>query len=275
MKLADFKIGEELVIISGPCVIESRDQTMRAAEHLSTMFSKLDLPYIFKSSFDKANRSSLSSYRGPGMDEGLKILQEVKETFALPIFSDIHLPEQAEVAKEVLDVIQIPAFLCRQTDLLVAAAQTGKIINIKKGQFMAPWDMQNSIEKVVESGNDQVMVTERGFSFGYNNLVSDMRAIPEMQKLGVPVCFDAAHSVQLPGGLGNSTGGNREYISTLAKASVAAGADLVYMEAHPNPDSAPCDAPSMIPFDQLESLAITLKQLYQVVHDVSKSEAYV
>jgi len=269
LKIKDIEIGgDKLAIVAGPCVIESRDHALFAAEHLTKMFKKEGIPYIFKSSFDKANRSSISSYRGPGLDEGLKILQEVKQTFNVPIFSDIHLPEQAEAVKDVLDIIQIPAFLCRQTDLLVAAAQTGRIINIKKGQFMAPWDMKNSIEKVTASGNDNIMVCERGVCFGYNNLVSDMRSIPELQKLGYPVCFDAAHSVQLPGGLGHATDGNREYIPTLAKAAVAAGADLVYLEAHENPPAAKCDASSMISFENLHQLVVLLSKLYKLVRNV-------
>ncbi|MCF7806470.1 MAG: 3-deoxy-8-phosphooctulonate synthase, partial [Simkaniaceae bacterium] len=270
LKVKDIEIGKDrLVIISGPCVIESRDHAMRSAEHLKQLFDDVGIPFIFKSSFDKANRSSLHSYRGPGIDQGLAILREIKETFDLPIFSDIHLPEQADPAKDVLDIIQIPAFLCRQTDLLVAAANTGKIINIKKGQFMAPWDMKNSVEKVALSGNDQIMLTERGVCFGYNNLVSDMRSIPELKKLGYPVCFDAAHSVQLPGGLGHATGGQRQYIPTLAKSAIAAGADLVYIESHHAPNEALSDAASMLSFDDLRPLVILLDKLYNLIRSES------
>lgn len=275
LSLNQFTIGgNQLVVITGPCVIESRDHALFAAETLKILFDSIGVPWIYKSSFDKANRSSLSSYRGPGIDKGLAILQEIKETFDVPIFSDIHLPEQAEQAQEVLDIIQIPAFLCRQTDLLVAAAHTGKIINIKKGQFMAPWDMKNSIEKVSLSGNDNIIVTERGVSFGYNNLVSDMRSIPELQKLGYPVCFDAAHSAQLPGGLGHVSGGNREYIPILARSAVAAGADLIYIESHNQPNEAKCDGSSMIAFEDLKPLVLLLQEIYSLVRNVSPIQAH-
>ncbi|MCH9614240.1 MAG: 2-dehydro-3-deoxyphosphooctonate aldolase [Chlamydiia bacterium] len=252
----------EFTIIAGPCVIESEDLALKTAQMLKKMLPNI----VYKSSFDKANRSSISSYRGPGIDEGLRILEKVRTEFDIPIFTDVHSPEQAKIAGEVCDYIQIPAFLCRQTDLLVAAAKTGKKISVKKGQFMAPWDMKYAIDKLVESGNDQIILTERGFSFGYNNLVSDMRAIPIMQKLGHPVCFDATHSVQLPGGLGASSGGEREFVETLAMAALAAGADLLYIETHPDPDNALCDAKTQLPLKDLERLLKKFIPLYELMH---------
>lgn len=260
--------GQPLTVISGPCAIESEEHCLRAAETLKEMFSKRGINFIFKSSYDKANRSSIHSFRGPGLEEGLRILEKVKKQFDLPIVTDVHFPEQAIAAGEVVDVIQIPAFLCRQTDLLVAAAETGKVVSIKKGQFLAPWDMKNAIEKVRESGNDRVIAVDRGTMFGYNNLVSDFRAIPIMQGLGVPVCFDATHSVQLPGGMGDRSGGQREFIPVLAKASIAVGADCLFMEAHPNPDEAKSDAASVLSFDALPGLLDELKQLYEVTHQL-------
>lgn len=252
----------ELTLIAGPCVIESEKLALETAQALKKMLPNI----IYKSSFDKANRSSLKSYRGPGIDEGLRILEKVKREFDIPIFTDVHSPEQAKIAGEVCDYLQIPAFLCRQTDLLVAAAKTGKKISVKKGQFMAPWDMKNVVQKLEDSGCDQIILTERGFSFGYNNLVSDMRAIPIMQKLGHPVCFDATHSVQLPGGLGSASGGEREFVETLAMSALAAGADLLYIETHPNPDKALCDAKTQLPLHDLERLLKKFKALYELMH---------
>ena len=254
-----------LSFISGPCVIEGRDASLFAAEHLSKLFRELGAPFIYKSSFDKANRSSIHSFRGPGLDEGLRILQEVKETFGIPVLSDIHLPSQAAPAAEVLDYLQIPAFLARQTDILVAAAQTGKPINVKKGQFMAPWDMKNCVEKLEEAGATQIILTDRGSTFGYNNLVADMRAIPEMKKFGYPVCFDASHSVQLPAGAGHVSSGQKEYIPILARAAVAAGADMIFVESHPCPEKGLCDASSMIAFSDLKPLIIQLQKIYEIV----------
>jgi len=250
--------------MAGPCVIESREITFQAAEALAALAEKLDLILVFKSSFDKANRTSVTSFRGPGLDAGLEILAEVKKVTGLPIVTDIHHPEQAARVAEVVDVIQIPAFLCRQTDLLVAAAKTGKIVNIKKGQFLAPWDMKNAVGKIRASGNDQIWLTERGSTYGYNNLVVDMRSIPEMSKFDVPVVFDATHSVQLPGGLGCASGGQREYVSVLASAAVAAGANGVFMEVHPDPDNALCDGPNSLSFDQAETLLIRLKAIWEL-----------
>lgn len=251
-------------ILAGPCAIESREIALQTAETLVALADKLGLTLIYKSSFDKANRTSVTSFRGPGMEEGLKILSEVKEATGLPVVTDIHHPEQAAPVAEVADVIQIPAFLCRQTDLLVSAAKTGKVVNIKKGQFLAPWDMKNAVDKVRASGNEQVWLTERGSTYGYNNLVVDMRSIPQMRSFGVPVVMDATHSVQLPGGQGGSSGGQREYVPVLASAAVAAGADGVFMEVHPDPDKALCDGPNSLPLDQLKSLLIRLKALWEL-----------
>ncbi len=251
-------------ILAGPCVIESREISLQTAGVLAEVAAELDIPLVFKSSFDKANRTSVTSFRGPGIDKGLEILAEVKKETGLPVVTDIHHPEQAAVVAEVADVLQIPAFLCRQTDLLVAAARTGSVINIKKGQFLAPWDMKNAVEKVRASGNDQVWLTERGSTYGYNNLVVDMRSIPEMKKFDVPVVFDATHSVQIPGGLGGASGGQREYVPVLAAAAVAAGASGVFMETHPDPDKALCDGPNSIPLDQVKTLLKRLKAIWEL-----------
>jgi len=239
--------GGKLIIVAGPCAIEEDiNITLKTAEELKKITTELGIPYIFKASFDKANRSSIDSYRGVGIERGLDILQKVKTELELPILTDIHETLQADIAAEVADILQIPAFLCRQTDLLVAAAKTGKIVNIKKGQFVAPNQMKNSAKKVTDSGNNRVLFTERGTSFGYGNLVVDMRAIPIMRSIGYPVMFDATHSVQLPGGAGTSTAGERQYVPMLAKCAIAAGADALFFEVHPNPDCAPCDGPNML-----------------------------
>lgn len=267
IKLRDFEIGDpkKLTLISGPCVIESLDHALKTCEFLKKLTSDLDISFVYKSSFDKANRSSLKSYRGPGLDEGLKILEKVKETFDVPVFTDIHLPSQVKPVSKVCDVIQIPAFLCRQTDLLLEAGNSNSIINVKKGQFMAPWDMKNVVDKILSTGNEKIILTDRGTSFGYNNLVSDMRAIPIMQGFGYPVCFDATHSVQLPGGLGDSTGGNREFIPTLSKAAIASGCNILYMESHNDPENAMCDKTSVIDFKNLKPLFEQLKKIYEIV----------
>ena len=254
-----------LVFIAGPCVIESRDAALRAAVRLKSVSESLNIPLIFKSSYDKANRTSVDSFRGPGIDEGLKILEMVKSESGLPVISDIHSAEEAVKASKVLDVIQIPAFLCRQTDIIVAAANTRKPVNIKKGQFMAPADMKNSIDKVLSTGNKDVMITERGTLFGYNNLVVDMRGIPVMRQLGFPVIFDATHSVQLPGGQGSSSGGQREFAEPLARAAVSAGCDAVFMEVHETPETAPCDGPNMITMEEFEVIAERLVELSRLV----------
>ena len=266
IKLKDFEIGgEKLTILAGPCVIESYDILAKTTEGLKKITEKLDINFVFKSSFDKANRSSLDAYRGPGIEEGLKILAKIKQEFNVPIVTDIHTPGQAEVASEVADILQIPAFLCRQTDLLVSAAKTGKIINIKKGQFLAPEQMKPLIEKVEKSGNKNILLTDRGTTFGYNNLVSDFRAIPIMQSLGYPVIFDATHSVQLPGANETCSGGDRRFVPVLAKAAMATGANGLFFEVHPEPDSALCDGPNMIALEDAEKLFSVCKEIFEIV----------
>lgn len=268
VKLNNFSIGSnKLVIMAGPCVIEEDESILlKTAEKLKEITEKLGLPYIFKASYDKANRTSIDSYRGVGIEKGLKTLAKIKKEFNLPIVTDIHHPEEASIVAEVADVLQIPAFLSRQTDILVAAAKTGKVINIKKGQFLAPKQIDNSAKKVIKSGNDKVVIIERGTTFGYGNLVSDMRAIPIIQNLGYPVIFDATHSVQLPGGAGDSTAGERQFVSTLAKSAVAAGCSGLFMEIHPDPDNAPCDGPNMIPLDKAYDLLSVCKEIFDIVN---------
>ena len=253
-------------LIAGPCVIESEEMVMSIAEKMKSVTDKLGIPYTFKASFDKANRTSINGKRGPGIEEGLKILEKVKTTFDLPVATDIHEPWQAEPVGKVCDIVQIPAFLCRQTDLLVAAAKTGKCINIKKAQFLAPWDMANCAQKVKQSGNSNIMLCERGTSFGYNNLVVDMTGLVEMKKFGYPVIFDATHSVQKPGGKGTSTGGNREYVEYLAKAAIAVGVDGLFMETHPSPDEAWSDGPNMVVLDEMEAMLKKLIKVYEAVN---------
>jgi len=264
----DFIIGKgsPLTFVCGPCVIESEAHCLAAAEHLKNLFQQFPVNFIFKSSYDKANRSSKSSYRGPGLEEGLRILERVRKELDLPVVTDVHTAEEATAAGSVCDVLQIPAFLCRQTDILVAAAKTGAVIQVKKGQFMAPWDMKNVVEKIEAEGNEKIILVDRGTSFGYNNLVSDMRCIPIMQSFGYPVCFDATHSVQLPGGQGKTSGGESKYIPTLAKAAVAAGVEAVFMEAHEDPKNAKSDASSMLNFDELPPLIRTLMNIHQAVN---------
>lgn len=253
-------------LIAGPCAIESEDMAMDIAEKMKAITDKLGIDYTFKGSFDKANRTSIHSKRGLGIDEGLRILQKVRDTYNIPVATDIHESWQAEPVGKVVDIVQIPAFLCRQTDLLVAAAKTGKCINIKKAQFLAPWDMKNCLQKVVESGNSNVMLCERGTSFGYNTLVVDMTGLVEMKKFGYPVIFDATHSVQKPGGKGDATGGNREYVEYLAKAAIAVGVDGLFMETHQNPDEAWSDGPNMVKLDDMEELLTKLVKVYEAVH---------
>jgi len=257
--------GFPLCIIAGPCVIEEYSITLEIATKLKKITQKLGLPFIFKASYDKANRTSLSSFRGPGIDEGLEILNSIRKEVGVPVTSDIHLMEEAEKASKVIDLIQIPAFLCRQTDFILAAVRTGKPVNIKKGQFLAPWDMANVIKKAESTGNKNLLITERGASFGYNNLVSDMRSIPIMQKTGYPVVFDATHSVQLPGGQGDSSGGNREFAPVLARAAVAAGADAIFMEIHPDPDNALCDGPNSLRLDDAEKIITQLARIRDII----------
>lgn len=266
IKLRDFEIGgNKLTIIAGPCAAESQAILDETAQGLKEITEKLGINYIFKSSFDKANRSSIYSYRGPGMEKGLEMLQNVKDKFDLPIVTDIHTPDQAEPVSKVADILQIPAFLCRQTDLLVAAAKTGKIVNIKKGQFLAPDQMGNLVKKVEECNNEQVLLTDRGSSFGYNNLVVDYRGIPIMQRFGYPVVFDATHSVQLPGANGTSSGGDRNFVPPLAKAAMAVGADALFFEVHPDPDNAKSDGPNMVPLDKAEELFKICKEIFELV----------
>ncbi len=243
-----------LALIAGPCVIESEDIVLKTAEMLKEITQRLDVPLIFKSSFDKANRSSINSYRGVGQEEGLDILQKVKDRFDVPVLSDVHEPQQVGISSEVLDIIQIPAFLCRQTDLLIAAAKTGKPVNVKKGQFMSPGEMKNVIDKIEQSGNEKILLTERGISFGYHNLVVDMRSLPLMRDLGYPVVFDATHSVQLPGGAGDRSDGEKEFVPYLARGAAAVGIDLLFMEVHPEPEKALSDGPNMMALNQLEPI---------------------
>lgn len=252
-------------LIAGPCVIEDEVLTLEVARFLSETGKELDIPVIFKTSYDKANRTSLNSFRGPGIDKGLEIIRKVKEITGLPVLSDVHSVEEIEKAADVLDIIQIPAFLCRQTDLLLAAARTGLPINIKKGQFLSPWEMGPVVEKVTSTGNHGVLITERGTFFGYNNLVVDIRSIAIMKDLGFPVVFDATHSVQLPGGDGTCSGGQREFVSHLSKAAIAAGADGLFLEVHPDPDSALCDGPNALPIDEVKALLTMLKNIYSLV----------
>lgn len=253
--------GVPLTIIAGPCVIEDRDTTFQIAAFLKKLTDELNLPFIFKASFDKANRTSIQSYRGPGLEKGLALLSQIKADIGVQVISDVHETHQVEAAAEVLDVIQIPAFLCRQTDFLLAAAKTGKPINIKKGQFLAPWDVINIVEKVRSTGNSKILLTERGAMFGYNNLVVDFRGIPIMKSFGCPVIFDATHSVQLPGGAGASSGGQREHAPILARAAVAAGADGIFLEVHPDPEKALCDGPNSLPLSDLRPLFKKLKAI--------------
>ena len=263
----DFFIGEDepLTIISGPCVIESEEHTLACCEELVKITQKHNVQFIFKASYDKANRSSINSFRGPGIQEGLRILEKVKRTFNVPVLSDIHTPEEAPVAAEVLDVLQIPAFLCRQTDLIVACAETQKPIHIKKGQFVAPQDMGNVVDKIVSCGNNKIILVDRGTSFGYNNLVADMRAIPIMKEFGFPVSFDASHSIQLPGAQGNQSGGQSQFTPTLAKAAVAAGCQVVFLETHPKPKEAKSDSASVYPLEKLSELLKSLVAIHEVV----------
>jgi len=266
IKLADFEMGgDKLTVLAGPCAAESPEILDVTAKKLKEVTEKLGINFVFKSSFDKANRSSITSYRGPGMEKGLEMLKAIKERYNVPIVTDIHVPEQAEPVAKVADIIQIPAFLCRQTDLLVAAAKTGKIVNIKKGQFLAPEQMGTLVKKVEDAGNHNILLTDRGTSFGYNNLVVDFRGIPIMQKFDYPIVFDATHSVQLPGANGTSSGGDRRFVPVLAKAAVAAGANVLFFEVHPDPDKALCDGPNMVALDDVEDLFRTCRDIFDLV----------
>ncbi len=254
------EIGNDrkLTFIAGPCQLESREHGLEVSQQLREIADRLDVGLIYKTSYDKANRTSLSSARGMGLEASLPVFAEIREKSGLPVLTDVHTAEQAKLAAQAVDVIQIPAFLCRQTDLLIAAAETGKPVNVKKGQFLAPWDMKNVIAKVADAGNPNVMACERGASFGYNTLVSDMRSLPIMASFGAPVVFDATHSVQQPGGQGTTSGGQREFVPTLARAAVAVGVAAVFMETHPDPDNAPSDGPNMVPLSEFEALAARL-----------------
>ena len=256
-----FGSGLPPLVIAGPCVIESEEITFHTARELKDICAGLGLPLVFKSSFDKANRSSLSSFRGPGIDMGLRILSDVKEKFGIPVISDIHSIQEIAPAAEVLDALQVPAFLCRQTDLILAASETGKPVNVKKGQFLAPWDVKNIIDKFTSTGNTNLFITERGTSFGYNNLVVDFRGLPLMRAFGYPVIFDVTHSLQLPGGQGSRSGGQREFAGPLARAAAAVGVDGLFMEVHPDPDKALCDGPNMLRLGNVLQLMKTVREI--------------
>lgn len=272
IKLNSLVIGgnHPFVLIAGPCVIESKKGALAIAKKLKDITGRLQIPFIFKASYDKANRTSIDSFRGPGLIEGLKILSEIKSQLDVPVLSDVHNIDEVDRAADVLDIIQIPAFLCRQTDLVVKVARTKKIINVKKGQFLAPWDMKSVVKKVEHSGADKLMLTERGVSFGYNNLVVDFKSFDVMRQFGYPVIFDATHSVQQPGGLGHATGGNSEYIPLLSRCAVAAGCDGIFMETHPDPSKALSDGPNMIALNQIEALLKQLIAIDRVVKGKSK-----
>ncbi len=253
--------GAPLVLIAGPCVIEDEESALAHARMIKAIAEKVGIPFIFKSSYDKANRSSIGSFRGPGIEKGLKILGRVKDELDTPVLSDVHCREEVAQAAEVLDILQIPAFLSRQTDFIIAVARTKKVVNVKKGQFLAPWDMKNVIAKITKAGNDKILLTERGTSFGYNNLISDMRSLAVMREFGYPVIYDASHSVQLPGGQGSFSGGQREFIPGLARAAVGMGCDGIFLEVHQRPDQAPCDGPNMLKMDDLEGLLRQVKEI--------------
>ncbi len=257
-----FKMGNDqtLTLLAGPCAMESRDHAMMTAERLQKIGDRVGVNIIYKTSYDKANRTSIHSPRGVGLDKALPVFAEIQSELGMPCVTDIHTAEQAKAVGEVVDVLQIPAFLCRQTDLLVAAAKTGRVINVKKGQFLAPWDMKNVINKLVEAGNSNVMACERGASFGYNTLVTDFRGLSIMKSFGAPVVFDATHSVQQPGGQGGTSGGQREFVPTLARAAASIGVAAIFMETHPDPANAPSDGPNMIPMDQFEALITDIKR---------------
>ncbi len=267
LTVGSVKIGgnRPLVLIAGPCAIENEAATFRCAERLMTICNGISVPLIFKASYDKANRTSVSSFRGPGLKEGLRILAKVSGSLGLPVLTDVHSVEEIQPVSAVVDVLQIPAFLCRQTDLVVEAARTGRVVNVKKGQFMAPWDMGNVVDKVLSAGNHRVILTERGASFGYNNLISDMRSFPIMRGFGYPVVFDATHSVQVPGGQGTSSGGQREFVECLARAAVATGIDGIFLEVHEDPEKALCDGPNSIKLDDLPAILKKLKAIDAIV----------
>ncbi|MCK5901914.1 MAG: 3-deoxy-8-phosphooctulonate synthase [Cocleimonas sp.] len=272
MELCGFEVGQDnpFFLISGPCVVESEKITLSIAEQLKEITDRLSIPYVFKASFDKANRSSHTSFRGPGLEEGLRILERVKYDFDLPVITDVHEDTALDEVADVVDIVQTPAFLCRQTNFIQKVARLNLPVNIKKGQFLAPWDMKNVVDKAVATGNQKIMVCERGYSFGYNNLVSDMRALATLRATDCPVVFDATHSVQLPGGKGSCSGGDRQHVPVLARAAIAVGVAGLFMESHPNPDEALSDGPNSWPLDRMEALLETLLQFDQVV----KSQPY-
>ena len=272
VKVSHLNIDNEapLTLIAGPCVIESKDLIHDVAGKIKEITESLGIGYIFKSSFDKANRTSIDSFRGPGLTKGLVVLEKIKNELNVPVLSDVHTEEQVEPASQVLDILQIPAFLCRQTDMLVKAAKTGRVVNVKKGQFMAPWDMKNVIDKLSQSGCKKILLTERGFMFGYNNLVVDMRSLALMRDLGHPVVFDATHSLQLPGGQGTKSGGQRELVPDLVRSAVAVGCDMLFMEVHPDPDKAKSDGPNMLKLSHLPKLLEQIKTLDSAVRNLSK-----
>lgn len=270
VNVGDIKIGDDknLVLIAGPCVIEDNLTIIyETAQQLKIITERLGIPFIFKSSYDKANRTSIDAYRGPGIEKGLKVLEKIKEKHNVPILTDIHEIDQIEPASKIADILQIPAFLSRQTDIIVAAAKSGKPVNIKKGQFLSPQQVIKSAQKAIASGNDQISICERGFSFGYGNLVSDMRAIPIIQSFGYPIVFDATHSVQLPGAGGDHTAGERQFVKTLSLSAVAAGADALFLEIHPDPDNAPCDGPNMLNINEVEDLLSKCKEIFNIIHN--------
>ena len=263
IKVGGFEIGagRPLALIAGPCVIESKESALKHAAYLKRVAERVGVPFIFKSSYDKANRTALKSYRGPGIEKGLEILAQVKKEIGVPVLTDVHEERQVALAREHADILQIPAFLCRQTDFVVAVARSGRIVNVKKGQFLAPWDLRNVVEKILSTGNEQIMLTERGVSFGYNNLVADMRSLVVLRELGYPVVFDVTHSLQLPGGLGKASGGERKFIPALARAGVAAGVDALFMEVHEDPDQALSDGPNSLPLNEVEGLLRMVKAI--------------
>ena len=275
ISLGDIKIANNLpfTLIAGPCVLESRDHAFMMCKALKEITALLNIPFIYKTSFDKANRTSVKAVRGMGLDAALKIFQEIKNEFGVPVLTDVHAPEQCAAVAEAVDVLQIPAFLCRQTDLLIAAGETGRAINVKKGQFLAPWDMKNVAEKIASTGNDNIMLCERGVTFGYNTLVNDMRALPIMAETGYPVVFDATHSVQSPGGKGNATGGDRNMVPPLARAAVAIGVAAVFMESHQDPDKAPSDGPNMVRLDEIEKVLRTMVEIDRIAKETNRAAA--
>jgi 2-dehydro-3-deoxyphosphooctonate aldolase (KDO 8-P synthase) len=267
IKIGNFVAGDnkKFILIAGPCVLENEKTAMDTARYLKKLTAKMKIPFIFKASYDKANRTSIKSYRGPGAKKGLAILEKIKGELNIPVLSDVHRFEEIEAAAKILDVVQVPAFLCRQTDFIIEIAKKARVINVKKGQFLAPWDVFNIIEKAKMAGNDNIMITERGASFGYNNLVFDVRSLPIMREMGYPVIFDATHAVQLPGGQGTSSGGQREMVKYLARAAVAAGVDGIFFEVHRNPEKALCDGSNSLYLNSLEELLIKLKKIDSLV----------